>query len=218
MKRIFILFLIFTLCANSAFSFSLFKKKEAQKVEQTEEKSGYKGELPDINKDFEKERAEANKKKIEQNFNTNLDKDELTKIPLANPKYVEIIMKKNDPSSFVLDVRDIINILEKLKTTIDTGRNSQFFNSQVANLINNVNYLQEHHYGTKEYNNFIAHESLIQLCENARNVAILNTSQQLFKQYIPSSEYEYSPQNINGELKQLSKDIGDIIDLLKNME
>jgi len=218
MKRFLVIFLCLIICANSAYSFSLFKKKNAKSVEQTEQKSGYEGSLPDITKDFEQQRREAAAKALPKNYNTDMEQDALTKIPINNPKYVEVIMKKNTPSSFILDLRDIINVLEKLKTTIDTQKNTQFFNSQVANLINNVNYFQEKYYGKKEYQELIGHDSLIRICANARELAILNTRQQLFKQYIPSEEYAYSPQNITAQLNDLSKDIGDIIILLKNAD
>ena len=79
MKRFLIIFLSLIICTSSAYSFSLFKKKDTKSTEQTEQKSGYQGSLPDITKDFEVERQKAASKALPQHYNTKLEQEALEK-------------------------------------------------------------------------------------------------------------------------------------------
>ncbi len=216
MKRIFIVLLCLILTVNSSFAFGFHKKKQ-NKEQMQEPKSGYNGSLPDIEQAFDGLRVKPKVPNSIYDYNTNLDKEMLEKIPLDNSKYVEIIMKKNEPSRFVLDVLDLIAILEKIKHTIDTNTDFQFYNAQVATLINQVNYFQDKYYGKSEFN-VEDYQKLLAVCNKARDIAVSYSQRQLTEKYIPTSNNPYKQDYINLQMKELSMDISDIIDLLKNFE
>ena len=78
--------------------------------------AGYKGTLPDLEKQLEHKRKTP--KTSIPKFNVNkFSKDKnLKKIPRKNKTYIKIILKKDKTSEYITDVNDIILILEKLKS------------------------------------------------------------------------------------------------------
>ena len=199
----------------------LIKEKRNKKTIQAEnsvtaDSKGYAGTLPDLSREFEYLKDIPLPPGSENIYTTDLDEQRLSKIPVQNSKYVEIILRQHNPSEYLLDVREMIMLLEKLKMTINTTKKLQFFNAQTGSLIHQVNYLQEK-YHDKEQALRPEYQKMIDFSNKAREIAIVSAQAEIYKKYIPTSETQYSPSAISFSMDALLPQLDEILILLKEV-
>lgn len=181
--------------------------------------AGYNGSLPNVQGDF------AYKKKAPEVSTPpftpaeNEDQLELKKIPRENKSYLEIIIKKDKTAQYTKDINNIILLLEKLKTCIESQQDIQKFNAIVSNLIDHISFV-EAEYKDKPEANYMSYKNLKQLSQEARNVAVLRTESQIYNKYLPYSAQgaAYTQKNITNQLQILLSSVNNSLYILKNID
>lgn len=214
MKKIFILFLCFILTTGFSF-FGKKKEKTAEKPETGTEAEaparGYVGTLPDIEEEF------SYKRKVFKTKNllvpdTNVPQKEFKQAPRDNKLFVDIIVKKDRTTQYVNDLNDIIPLLRKIQLSILNHADVQVFNSQVASLIDHVNYLQSK-YDNKVESQYASFKQLMRFANFARNIAILRAQSLTYTKYL-AYETEgamYSLENVEKQMNNLDEQLKQII-------
>ncbi|MDD3237560.1 MAG: hypothetical protein PHV37_05625 [Candidatus Gastranaerophilales bacterium] len=181
--------------------------------------AGYVGNLPNIEGDFEYKKTTPQVSSPPFTPRDNDTDAELKKIPRDNKSYIEIIVKKDKSSQYANDTNDIIQILEKLQNCLENKQDIQKFNAIVSNLIDHISLMQET-YKNKPEANYISYKTLLNLSDEARNVAVLRTEGQVYNKYLPysSSGAVYAPSNIQRYLDRLLSSVNTSLYVLKNID
>lgn len=210
MKKIFIILICFIFSVG----FSFGKKKTVTDPNET----GYRGALPDVESEFDYKRKNTDKNVSPMfNFDTSKSLDNLKPAPIDNPKYLDIIIKKDKTSSYVNDLYEIKNLLEKFKQTIDMNDSIQVFNAQASSLIDYSVYVKDKYQYQKESSS-ASYKKLMALSDASRKVAILRTQAGTYSKYLSYSAEGavFSNRNIQIQLIYLSKLVEDMIETIKN--
>lgn len=195
--------------------FGWFKKdKETQEQPVSQ---GYQGNLPNVEKEFDHLRNIPSPPSGGKTYDNDFDETKLKKIPSKNSKYVEIMLEHHIENEYLLDAREMISLLEKMKKNINSTQSLQFFNAQTASLINNANYFHDKYRNKKEAKR-PEYKRLIALSNSAREVAITYAQSEIYKQYIPTSETKYAKESISREMKALLPQIEELIIMFKEAE
>ena len=184
--------------------------------------AGYMGTLPDIEAEFQYLRQEVSEKTQAPFSVQELDKQnekELKPIPRENDDYVDIIVKKDKTSQYMNDVHKIVSILEKLRSCLNNKQDIQKFNAIVSNFIDHVEHLRIE-YKDKPEHLFISYSKLIELSNEARDVATFRMQGILNEKYLPYTAQDniYTKQNLETKLEKLLNDVSDMIFIINNLE
>lgn len=184
--------------------------------------AGYMGTLPDIEAEFQYLRQEVSEKTQAPFSVQELDKQnekELKPIPRENDDYVDIIVKKDKTSQYMNDVHKIVSILEKLRSCLNNKQDIQKFNAIVSNFIDHVEHLRIE-YKDKPEHLFISYSKLIELSNEARDVATFRMQGILNEKYLPYTAQDniYTKQNLEAKLEKLLNDVSDMIFIINNLE
>ncbi len=180
--------------------------------------TGYAGELPDIDAEFEYLKQNTKNNNIFR-VNENAKDEDLIPAPREEKMYIDIIKKKDKLSQYIHDVNDIVFILEKIKTSIIQGVTTQVFNSQVSYFIDLAYYLQREYEGKPE-SNYISYGKIMELSNHSYSVASLRRESSYYGKYLSYSQegYVYSPDYINEQLQYLLDAINEALPILKDIE
>ena len=180
---------------------------------------GYKGTLPDIVTEFEykKQSTTTNPPPTIEVIKPNPQAQELLPEPRTEKMYIDIIKKKDLTSNYINDLNDIILILERLKTTIINGSETQLFNAQVSAFIDQCIFLEQK-YGNKNEASTPSYTKTMELSNVAYNVAILRREATIYGQYLSANEEgaKYTKENIDKNLGLLLNEINFSLPILKD--
>lgn len=195
-----------------------WSKNKGSALSESLSNSGYTGELPDLEAEFEYLRPNTKSKnvfKIDENANV----EDLIPAPREEKMYIDIIKKKDKTSQYIHDVNDVIFALEKLKTSIIQGATTQVFNSQVSYFIDLAYYIQRE-YSNKPEANYISYGKIMSLSNHAYSIASLRRESSYYGKYLSFSQegYVYSPDYINEQLQYLLDAINETLPILKDIE
>lgn len=217
MKK-FLAFLILLCVASTNAAHAFFWKKDKGAALSESTNSGYAGQLPDIESEFDYLRPQGKSSNI-----IRVDEDakieDLIPAPRQEKMYIDIIKKKDKTSNYIHDVNDIILALEKIKVSIIQGVKTQVFNAQVSYFIDLAYHLQRE-YGEKPESGYISYGKVMELSNLSYNIATLRRESSYYGKYLSYNEegYIYSPEYINEQLQYLLDAINAALPVLKDIE
>ncbi len=213
MKKILAFFIIicFTLPANAAF---WNRKNKALEAEM--QGKGYAGTLPNLESKNQKKQEKVAKPIFESQKSFDEPK-ELKPVPQDNPAFIDIISKKDRTSEYVIDVKEMIPILEKLVDSIEENQNNvQLFVTRANVVSMNIDHLMSKYDGQPEsyYESF---KKMLELNRYVKSIALLRREAITYQRYLAyqSSGSIYNPENINQQLQYLLEELNNTILLLK---
>ena len=218
MKK-FIALLIVLGIALPVYPFSFGKKKNKKSAPLSSEiQAGYEGQLPDIEAEFDYVRPGVQSKDVFK-VNENAKIEDLIPSPRQEKMYIDIIKKKDKTSNYIYDVNDIILALDTLKVTLIQGLKTSVFNAQVSYFIDLAYYLQRE-YANKPEASYISYKRIMELSNQAYNVAVLRREASYYGKYLSYGDegYIYSPEYVNEQMQYLLKSINEILPILKDIE
>ena len=182
------------------------KKKEGQ---------GYVGTLPSISKYFQY-KQKSSKPKLEKGIVTEpLSEENLIKGPTDDAVFVDVIVKKKEPSKYYNDILAIIPIAEKLRNiTKEYGDNIQKYNSGVNTLDLYVMRLKKDYQNqpesmTESYN------LLQEVNYRAKVLGNLKYNANFYSKYQRVLEEEYTPEYLKKHDEILVGELDKIIFILQ---
>lgn len=180
--------------------------------------SGYVGDLPDLDAEFEYLKPNAKGSNVYR-VDENVSVEDLIPAPREEKMYIDIIKRKDKASQYIHDVNDIIFLLEKIKKSIIQGVSTQVFNSQVSYFIDLTYHLQLE-YGKKPEANYDSYSRIMALSNQAYSVAVLRREASYYGKYLSYSQegYIYSPEYINEQMQYLLDSINEVLPVLKDAE
>lgn len=217
MKKFLVFLILLSIgSANSAQAFFWKKDKGSALSESTN--SGYAGQLPDIEAEFDYLRPQPKASNV-MRVDEEAKIEDLIPAPRQEKMYIDIIKKKDKTSNYIHDVNDVILALEKIKVSIIQGVKTQVFNAQVSYFIDLAYHLQRE-YSDKAESSYISYSKIMELSNLSYNVATLRREASYYGKYLSYSEdgYIYSPEYINEQLQYLLDAINAALPVLKDAE
>ena len=182
----------------------IFNRKTKNDVSE-EEKKGYWGSLPDINRDFEYKRQEfaSNSHDDLKVPNENdLSDDNLKKAPYDDALFLDVIVKKEKFSNYLNDIQKTKYALSNLKKCIEENGDIQRFNACVNVIDLYVKNLKMKYQDKSES----LKESYIDILSTNYYAKVLGNllyDSNYYARYIPTMQGKYSESNIQNEKQKL---------------
>ena len=182
----------------------IFNKKEKNDISK-EEKKGYWGTLPDINRDFNYKRQEFasnNNENLKTPNKEDLEDKNLKKAPYDDALFLDVIVKKDKASEYLNDIQRTKFALNNLKKCIEENGDIQRFNGCV-NVIDlyvknlKLKYQDKSESLKESYIDNLTRNYYAKVLEN------LLYDSNYYGRYIPVSQGKYSEQNIQNEKQKL---------------
>ncbi len=176
---------------------------------------GYVGTLPNLTRNTNPQ--DETKPPIQttpaQDFNS---ENALKPVPQENPTFVNIILKPDKTSKYIVDLNEFIPTLENIFDIIDENKNVQIFNAKVYFFNKNADYFRDK-YREKAESNYATYKKLMDLSTHAQSVALLRTEAQKYNPYMAyeNEGYIYSPNNIQKQLNYLKSEIEQMILMIR---
>ena len=186
MKRIlssliFICFVASTMF-TPAYAWFWNKNDKGEPLSQNVANSGYAGELPDIESEFDYLRPNSlnnNVYKVDEDVKV----EDLIPAPREEKMYIDIIKKKDKASDYYHDINDVVFLLEKLKTSIIQGVSTQVFNAQVSYFIDLAYHIQRE-YSHKAESSYASYAKIMELSHHAYSIASLRRESNYYGKYL----------------------------------
>lgn len=207
MKKFFVLSLIFIL--NSQLTFAGKPIVDRSK--------GYVGDLPELGKMFQKEEPSRTKPQYEATKNFNSE-NQVKPIPRDNPAFVNIILKADKETQYIVDVNNLIPTLEKIYDLIENEESIQNFVATTYFFNETIEYLRNKYQNKPEFH-FVSFQKIletdlhIQTVANLRVEAIKNTP---YMAYGADGKI-YNSVNIDEQLSFLKQEIEETIAIIKGI-
>ncbi len=199
------------LSADASF-FSRFKKKD-------EPKKGYKGVLPDIERDFEylKQKTDSPKPKEDELLLPEDIKEEtdLKPAPFDDALFLDVIIKKDKTSNWVNDIQKTKFALKQLKTCIENNDDIQHYNA-VVNLLDLYSKNLKTKYENKSESLLESYIEILNTTYYAKVLGNLMYDSNYYARYIPLREGQYSKYNIDLKKQDLLNRINKTLFIISN--
>lgn len=175
---------------------------------------GYMGELPDLNEYF-KDRRIQNVNEKTQNENTTKEEKEINLKDLipapSSDLYLQIMGDKTKETSYLIDMRDLKNLLIRFNSVLEGKCTLQTYSSYASMYDLNVRYIIEK-YGNKKEAYTPSYRSVITLNSNVLAVKKQWKTYEDNNRYIPRTFMSTKSGNeISSHLRNLKKDINNTI-------
>lgn len=190
----------------------VFAKKTKTVVPQG---SGYVGILPDVTQRFQSIEPAETRPSFDYKDGFS-DQNDIKPAPRDNPAFINIIMKKDKTSQYVNDLNSIIDIVEKLQTSIEDKDSVQIFNAESYSLKENAEYFRNK-YRNKAEESYVSFKKLMQLNTHIQSIAQLRLEKEVYSPYLTTenSGNIFSQNNIDNQLDYLLQEIKDTLVVLK---
>lgn len=195
--------------------FSFFKRKNKEQ----EEKKGYYGSLPDINKELQYKKQQSSKTSSQTDLkmpqDEKLNEENLKPAPFDDSLFLDMVIKKEKNSEYINDIQKIKFALNNLKKCLEENGNIQRFNGCVNVLELYVQNLKKKY----DNKNESYKESYIELLNTnyyAKLLGNLKYDANYYARYVPVNEGQYSENNILSKEEDLLNRINRTLFLLNN--
>ncbi len=216
MRKVLVLIIACMIITAPAYSWGWFKKKEAPVSDNVMENPGYKGTLPDLEKDYKvpKEKVVTPIYESDEDFT---DPSTLKPTPRDNPAFVNIILKSDKSSSYLNDVNDMIGYVEKLIDSIENQESDQLFIAKARVFKLKVDHLKKVYDGKSE-SYYASYRQLQKTGAHTDAVATLRQEAVVYKKYLAyqTTGSVYNPANIALQLEYLLSELQDTLMILKD--
>ena len=207
MRKIFAIFLILVINTQLAFAGKPIIDKT----------KGYVGDLPELGKQFQKEEPSSTKPQYEATKHFNSE-NEVKPIPRDNPAFVNIILKADKETQYIVDVNNLIPTLEKIYDSIENEEDVQKFIATTYFFNKTIEHLREKYQDKPEFY-FVSFQKIletdlhVQTVSNLRVEAVKNTP---YMAYGADGKI-YNSVNIDEQLSYLQKEIEETIAIIKGI-
>lgn len=212
MKRLFLLFIAFSLALPSG---AAFWDRKDKALEAELQGKGYAGTLPDLSTKLKPKEQKVTTPIFDAQKGFN-DPSDLKPVPRDNPAFIDIIQKKDKTSTYVIDANEIIPIIEKLVDCIEEDGSVQLFVTRANVLSMNLDHLMLKYEGQPEsyYESF---KKLMEINRYVKSIAQLRKEAVTYQRYLAyqASGSIYNPENINQQLEYLKDELNASIIMLK---
>lgn len=208
---------IFSAFCQPAEAFWFFKKKKKNIETKNINKEGYYGDLPDLNENMEKLK-QSEMINIPPSKKEELIEEKLLDAPLDDEQYLNMILKKQKKSDFVIDIMDIRPILEKLQICIEKNGSLQHFNAISNNLANQIDYILNRH-KEKIESSYEVYNQLKKLNAQTKQLMQLRKEALMYSKFLTyeGEGAKYKPEIIKQRLQHFNSEIRKTIDLIDKL-
>lgn len=180
----------------------LFKRKKKQEPVFDSDEAGYRGTLPDIKSEFKyktpkSQDAVDKDKKAEEYY-----PEEFQKSKIDDPLFLDVILKKENPSNYVVDMLRVMKFLESFRSVIETHDTIQKFNANV-NMLDLHTRRIEKLYKDKPEGMSPSYWLLVDLSYKAKVLGNLKFDANYYSKFSPVLGTKYDPVNIINEDNKL---------------
>lgn len=177
----------------------LFNKKNKQKAKFDEDiNSGYKGTLPDINKEFNYKTQKAKSIKKETNNAEEYTPEEFQNSKIDDPLFLDTILNKTGTSKYVQDMLKVMRFLESFRIIVQNHDDVQKFNANVNLLDLYTKRIQKLYDNAPEASDE-AYYLLLNLSYKAKVLGNLKFDSNYYSKFSPVAGTQYDPSNIYEE-------------------
>ncbi len=184
----------------------LFKRKKKTEPVFDSAQSGYSGNLPNVKSEFDYKRSKTSSvedkdKKAEEYY-----PEEFQKSKIDDPLFLDVILKKENQSNYVVDMLRVMKFLESFRAVIENHDTVQKFNANV-NLLDLHARRIEKLYKDKPEGMSPSYWMLIDLSYKAKVLGNLKFDANYYSKFSPVLGTKYDPVNIMTEENKLLVDL-----------
>lgn len=212
MRKLVVLSLILFLSSTTCYG-AFFKKNSDQNVDTSK---GYVGTLPDLTTEHQPSDTNVAPPIFDstQEFHS---QNAIKPIPRDDPAFVNIILKKDKTSQYIMDIQEFIDMLEQIYDAIEDEEPTQRFNAKVYFFNSSADYFKDK-YESRPESGYVSYKQILKLSDEAKEVSKLRSEAEKYKRYLAYTDTgsEYSKNNINMQLFNLKLSLERTINILKN--
>jgi hypothetical protein len=194
------------------------EQKPAIPTEDIMKQKGYEGSLPDILDKFQPSKPASGTPifEAEEGFD---DPDKLKPTPRDNPAFVNIILKKDKTSTYVVDINKIIPLVETMIDSIENEEDVQRFVAKATTLQFAIGGLRDNFQGKPE-SYYISYIKLMSLSMHLKAISELKREGAEYTKYLAyqAAGSIYAPDNVNKEVQYLLEELQEVLVVLREVE
>ncbi len=216
MRKTLSVILVCIILSSPAYSW-WWSKNDTQPVsDNIMDNPGYKGTLPDLQKDY-KQPDEKVVTPIYESDEDFTDPSTLKPTPRDNPAFVNIILKSDKTSDYLNNINDMIVYVEKLIDSIENNESDQLFIAKARIFKFKVDHLKKLYEGKSE-SYYASYKQLQQTGTHTDAIATLREEAVIYKKYLAyqTTGSVYNPANIAQQLEYLLAELQETLMILKD--
>ncbi len=188
----------------------LFNRNKKQQPQFDTVQSGYFGTIPNIKSEYQYKKPKTTNVKNNGKTADEYFPEEFQESKVNDPLFLDVILKKEKPSNYVVDMMRIMKFLESFRVVIENHENIQKFNANV-NLLDLHARRIEKLYKDKPEGMSPSYWLLLDLSYKAKVLGNLKFDANYYSKFSPVMGTKYDPENILKEdmklLAELDKTI-----------
>ncbi len=194
----------------------LFNRNKKQEPQFDTVQSGYRGSLPDIKSEFQYKKPKSTNVKGEGVSADNYYPEEFQKSKIEDPLFLDVILKKENPSNYVVDMIRVMKFLESFRVVIENHENIQKFNANVNLLDLHARRIEKLYKDTPDGMS-PSYWLLLDLSYKAKVLGNLKFDANYYSKFSPVMGTKYDPENILKEDAKLLSDLDKTIFAIRQL-
>lgn len=194
----------------------LFNRNKKPEPQFDTVQSGYEGTLPNINKEFQYKKPKSTNVQKEGASADNYYPEEFQKSKIDDPLFLDVILKKENPSNYVVDMLRVMKFLESFRTVIENHENIQKFNANVNLLDLHARRIEKLYKDTPDGMS-PSYWQLLDLSYKAKVLGNLKFDANYYSKFSPVMGTKYDPENILKEDMKLLSDLDKTIFTIRQL-
>lgn len=184
----------------------LFNKNKKQKPQFDTVEGGYKGTLPSVKSEFGYKQQKASDLKNNGKKAEDFLPEEFQPSKIDDPLFLDVILNKERPSQYIVDMLRIMKFLESFRTIVENHEPVQKFNANV-NILDLHARRIERLYSDKPEGMSPSYWLLIDLAYKAKVLGNLKFDANYYSKFSPVIGTQYDPENLMTEDNKLLIDL-----------
>lgn len=182
-----------------------------------DDESGYKGTLPSIKSEFKYKAKHDIPIDKKGDSPDNYTPEEFQKSKIDDPLFLDVILDKEKPSSYIKDMLQVMHFLETFRKVIENNSDIQRFNANV-NLLDLYARRIEKLYSEKPEGMSPSYYQLLDLAYKAKVLGNLKYDANYYSKFSPITGTKYEAQNIKKEEEKLLVDLDKTVFLIRQLD
>ena len=195
---------------------NLFNRNKKQEPRFDTVQSGYYGTLPSVKSEFQYKKPKSTNVKNEGIDADSYYPEEFQKSKIEDPLFLDVILKKETPSNYAVDMIRVMKFLESFRTVIENHENIQKFNANV-NLLDLHARRIEKLYKDKPEGMSPSYWLLLDLSYKAKVLGNLKFDANYYSKFSPVIGTKYDPENLLKEDIKLLSDLDKTIFAIRQL-
>lgn len=194
----------------------LFNRNKKPEPQFDTVQSGYEGTLPNIKQEFQYKKPKSTNVQKEGASADNYYPEEFQKSKVDDPLFLDVILKKENPSNYVVDMLRVMKFLESFRTVIENHENIQKFNANVNLLDLHARRIEKLYKDTPDGMS-PSYWQLLDLSYKAKVLGNLKFDANYYSKFSPVMGTKYDPENILKEDMKLLSDLDKTIFTIRQL-